>query len=91
MAGKTIETVHGVTVEAPALPGEENHKYHAESAGHVEQNVGLRVDGDDLDHEHEPRVRYASNPECEVIVLTSFLDDLEAIHEFTGNGFVVDW
>lgn len=29
---------------------------HDEIVTRVEENVGLRSDGDDLDHEHEPKV-----------------------------------
>ena len=37
--------------EADAL-----HHENEVHIGKVEKNVGLRIDGDDLDHEHEPRV-----------------------------------
>lgn len=55
MAEKTVETVHGEPIEV-ASPTEKSQAYHAESVGHIERNVGLRIDGDDLDHEHEPKV-----------------------------------
>lgn len=37
---------------------EKSDAIHSEEVniGKVERNVGLRIDGDDLDHEHEPKV-----------------------------------
>lgn len=59
MAEKAVETVHGEAIETS--PTEKSQAYHAESVGHVERNVGLRIDGDDLDHEHEPKVQSVFN------------------------------
>ena len=56
MDEKTIRETHTEGVETPPSPTEKSQIYHHESAGRVERNIGLRIDGDDLDHEHEPKV-----------------------------------
>jgi hypothetical protein len=35
---------------------EKSYASHAETVGQTERNAGLRIDGDDLDHMHEPKV-----------------------------------
>ena len=62
MAEKTVRESHEVVLETPPSPTEKTGAYHEESvarAARAERNVGLRIDGDDLDHEHEPKVRPA--------------------------------
>ena len=56
MAEKNITGAHGEAVEGPPSPAEKSDAYHEESVPRYERNVGLRIDGDDLDHEHEPKV-----------------------------------
>lgn len=47
--GNSVLEVVPTTEEKPQVN-------HHESMGRTEKNVGLRIDGDDLDHEHEPKV-----------------------------------
>ena len=89
MAAKTSEMVHGEAVETPSPPSEKYDAYHAE-IGHPGRVDGLRIDGDDLDHEHEPKVSKAVCNGSDSAVLTCPPDDLEAIHELGGYGLVVD-
>ncbi len=60
MAEKVIRETHTEGVETPPSPTEKSQIYHHEAIGHDERNVGLRIDGDDLDHMHEPKVRPTS-------------------------------
>jgi hypothetical protein len=64
MAEKRIDSVHGEAVETPSPPGEKSEAYHAEAVGRFERNAGLRIDGDDLDHEHEPKACLVLHLEC---------------------------
>jgi hypothetical protein len=56
MTEKHIGEAHGVAVETASSPVEKSHVHHEESVAHTERIIGLRIDGDDLDHEHEPKV-----------------------------------
>lgn len=69
------------------------HADHAEQIVRVERKLGLRIDGDDLDHEHEPKVCQLSH--CGLVLPphtdTAIQDDSQAIHESDGYGSSVDW
>jgi hypothetical protein len=87
MAEKTVETVHGEAVDASDSSAEKSHAYHSESVGHVghvERNVGLRIDGDDLDHEHEPKVLLGLDPKYKLLVLTSMQMTVKRIMSLTA-------
>ncbi|KIW66046.1 hypothetical protein PV04_08255 [Phialophora macrospora] len=58
MTEKSIGETHGVAVEMAPSPVEKSHVHHEESVAHAERNIGLRIDGDDLDHEHEPKMTF---------------------------------
>lgn len=74
-----------------SIPDEEKTPtQHAETVEHTEKNLGLRIDGDDLDHEHEPKV-FPVTAIQRTILLTSILDDVPPLHEFVSHGFSVDW
>lgn len=62
MAEKTIGISHGEAVEMSSSPVEKSGVHHEESVAHYERTVGLRIDGDDLDHEHEPKVSHTLDP-----------------------------
>lgn len=55
---KTVETIQNTdsTSEIAAAPTGKQYSSHAETVEQTEKNVGLRIDGDELDHEHEPKV-----------------------------------
>jgi hypothetical protein len=56
MSEKLVHETRGEAVETPPSPVDKSQVYHDESVIRAERNVGLRIDGDDLDHEHEPKV-----------------------------------
>ncbi|OAP59359.1 hypothetical protein AYL99_06657 [Fonsecaea erecta] len=56
MVGKTAGCAEEVSVEAPSSSVEKSQVQHEESVDQAEKSIGLRIDGDDLDHEHEPKM-----------------------------------
>lgn len=53
MTSKVADT----TYDLSSIPSEEKAPtQHAETVEHTEKNLGLRIDGDDFDHEQEPKV-----------------------------------
>ncbi|OQU95521.1 hypothetical protein CLAIMM_01709 [Cladophialophora immunda] len=57
MAEKTTGLAEELAVEAPSS-SEKSQVHHEESLDQAEKVIGLRVDGDDLDHEHEPKMTF---------------------------------
>ncbi|KIW93966.1 uncharacterized protein Z519_05281 [Cladophialophora bantiana CBS 173.52] len=58
MAEKHIGAAEEVAVEAPSSSAGKSQVHHEESVGDVEKTIFLRIDGDDLDHEHEPKMTF---------------------------------